>query len=138
MVTQRAISILGLVLLGASAVPFALVTFIWLLFVATAVFSPSSWELRLWQSIAQSAGLMAAFWFGAFQVGAVLSSTVTNRHTRKGLPALGFGAVTLSIACLLFWHLFRHDPKQLFPVDLMLAALGSIPLAFLSRHKQVQ
>lgn len=133
---QRGISIFGLVLLGASAVPFAMVTLIWLAFLATALLSPASWELRLWQSAAQSLGLMAAFWFGAFQVGTALRSTVINRYPRKRLPALAFGAVTLFSACILFWHLFRHDAKQLFPAELMLAAPGSIPLAFLSQHKK--
>ena len=103
---QRGISILGLALLAASAVPFAMVTFIWLLFVVTAVLSPSSWELRLWWSVAQSLGHMAAFWFGAFQVGAALRAV--SRRRRVACAAESAVDVCACFSCL---HKFfiRYD-----------------------------
>jgi hypothetical protein len=134
---RRAISIVGFAFLSAGAIPFGVVTLIWLIFVGASILSPSEWSLSLLKSLGQCISLIVAFWYGAIHIGTTLLSPLRGLPHGKVSPSLIWGAATLSTACIVFWYLFRHDPKQLFSPNLLLLSIGAVPfaLALLSKEK---
>lgn len=133
---SRAQATVGIVLLVIGSVPFALLSFVWLVFLATSFFMLSAWSLALLLSVAKVVALMALFWFGALHVGHRLFSMYSGkpRLTRKWL--LPLASIALAAACIAIWFFSLQDTKALFPAPAFLSPILAVPFAFLVRGKQ--
>ena len=132
----RARAAIGIFLLAVGSVPFALLSFVWLVFLATSFFTLSAWNSALLLSVAKVVALMALFWFEALHVGRRLFSLYSGkpRLTRKWL--LPLASIALAAACIAIWFFSLQDTKALFPAPAFLSPLLAVPFAFLVRGEQ--
>lgn len=127
----RIFSVVGISFLLLGALPFALLSMIWLIFVVGSVVFSSSWDLQLFLLMAELCVQMTFFWFGAYQVAACLFSAFRRVRTPLPVRQLVLGTIALYIACLTIYSFGQHDPKLPFPIYLILLPLFAPPFAFL-------
>ena len=132
---RRTISAIGLSFLIVGAIPFAVLTLVWSVFVVTSIVVPSAWSSQLLLSIAKVVGLMALFWYGAFQVGGRLAVPFSRVARVRSNIRLLLGAVALVLASVVLWYTSRYDPKLSGWAPAFLGPIGAVPFCFVPNLK---